>query len=563
MRQLNDSDHQRTLHVRLSHPDLGDIGEGSITFGYSCLARFVLDGLGREMSLSDAQLTEGLLAQAADGTRVSLFNCEYRNRALFPEFVIEGEVKAPQFLSFEVRYSDVSEWFFQQMSIDGDPGEKLEWHDAPTPLVAEVALPIHHFKISSFYVGTFERQGEDRNLHQHFEFRFAAIQDRFTLGEIKQRSLQFSNLLSILTGHPCSIISVDVSVDATRGLRLFYGIFKSPPTQVASQNDRGQVSWHTFFTEKSYVDTRWQDIVNRFFRSAYREVIWSRVAGMQNYEGFWEYRVLGYVSLLDSYVSQTFKKGPPTQPTKRLLRLQTALSAIMPPLDQAQQADVIKAATRIFSVNDTFASKFQQLLDTLDPDILKVINLSPADFETIKNLRDEVAHGQQPSFAGRDITPIMVITSRITLLLTHLFFVDVGLGRDVFLECLARPFNKLRMASNVDQVHLDRTLKPTSFFRVSSQELQVIRQRSQRLLCYCFVRDQRGTISYSASHSEEVQNASRAHAGVRHHELLRLPEEAVTYIGDAYFEDGKHVESIHFAVLLDSARIPNLSGREK
>lgn len=562
MMQSNHSDHQRTLRVTLSHPDVGDIGEGSITFGYSSLARFVLDGMGREMSLSSAQLAEGLLARAEDGTRLSLFNCECRDRTLFPEFVVDGEVKTPQFLSFEVRYSDVSEWFFQQMSIDGDPGERLEWSDAPTPLVAEVSVPGHHFKTSSFYVCTLERQGEDRNLHQHFEFRFTANQDRFSLAEIKQRSLQFSNLLSILMGHPCSIVSVDVSVDGKHGLRLFYGIFKSPPTQEASRDDRGRVSWRTFFTQKSDVDVCWNDIVNRFFRSAYREVIWSRVAGMQNYEGFWEYRVLGYVSLLDSYVSQTFKKGPPTQPKKRLLRLQTALGAVKPPLDQVQQTDVMKAAARIFSLNDTFASKFQELLNTLDPDILKVINLSNADFEAIKNLRNEVAHGQQPSFAGPDMTPILVVTNRITLLLTHLFFVDVGLGRDVFLECLARPLNKLRMASNVDQVHLDRTLKPTSFFRVSAQALQAIRQRSRRLHCSCVVRDRSGAIAYSASHSEEIQNASRADLGVRHHELLRLPEEAVTYIGDAYFEDGEQIESLHSTVLIDLARVPNWGGSE-
>jgi len=557
VRQSNDSDHQRTLRVRLSHPDVGDIGQGSITFGYSCLARVDLDGLGREISLSGPQLAEGLLAQAEDGTRLSLFNCERRDRTLFPEFVIDGEVTSPQFLSFEVRYLNVSEWFFQQMPIDGVPGEKLEWCGTPAPLAAEVSLPGHHFKLSSFYVGTLECQGEDRNLHQHFEFRFTATQDRFSLAGIKQHARQFSNLLSILLGHPCSIVSVDVSVDGKRSLQLFYGIFKSPPNQEASQDDRGRVSWRTFLTQKSDVDARWDDVVNRFFRSDYREVIWSRVAGMQNYEGFWEYRVLGYVSLLDSYVSQRFKKGPPMQPTKRLLRLQTALGAVKPPMDQAQRAEVMGIATRIFLANDTFASRFQQLLNTLDPDVLKIINLSRADFEAIKELRDEVAHGQQPSFKGPDVTPILVITNRIILLLTHLFFVDVGLARDVFLECLARPLNKLRMDSDVDQVHLDRTLKPTSFFQVSVQALQAIQQRSRRLHCSCFVRDRSGAISYSASHSEEIQNASRARLGVRYHELLRLPEEAVTYVGDAYFEDGKQTESLHSAVLIDLARVPN------
>ena len=32
-----------------------------------------------------------------------------------------------------------------------------------------------------------------------------------------------------------------------------------------------------------------------------------RLADMQRYDGFWEYRALGYVSLLDKYVSQRSK----------------------------------------------------------------------------------------------------------------------------------------------------------------------------------------------------------------------------------------------------------------
>ncbi|WP_219215916.1 ApeA N-terminal domain 1-containing protein [Variovorax boronicumulans] len=555
MRQSSDSDYQRTLRVRLSHPEVGDLGEGSITFGYSCVPCLVLDGFGHGISLSEAQLAEGLLAQADDGTRLSLFNCDCSDRTLFPAFVIDREIKTPEFLSFEVRYSNVSEWFFQQMAIEGNPGEKLEWCSTPKPLVAEVSVADHHFRVSSFYVGTFEHQGEDRNLHQHFEFRFTATQGHFSLSEVRERSLRFSNLLSILLGHHCSIVSIDVSANGKHSSRLFCALFKSPPDEEASQDDR--MSWRKFFAQKSDVEDCWDNVVNQFFRSAYQEVIWSRVAGMQNWEGFWEYRVLGYVSLLDSYVSQTFKKGPPTQPTKRLLRLATELNAVRPPLSPAQLADVLKAATQVFSSNDAFASKFQELIDTLDPDVLKVINLSQADFETIKKLRNEVAHGQQLSFKGPDITPIEVITNRITLLLTHLFFIDLGLGRDVFLGCLARPLNKLRIASDVNQVHLDRTLKPTSFFQVTSQALQAIRQRSRRLLCSCFVRDRNGAISYSASHSEEIQSASRASGKVRYHELLCLPEEAVTFVGDAYFEDGAQIESIHSTVLIDLAFLPN------
>jgi hypothetical protein len=338
---------------------------------------------------------------------------------------------------------------------------------------------------------------------------------------------------------------------------MYYGIFEPPPNGGQPRHDRDQVTWRKFLALKGDVDDCWDDLVNGFFRSEYREVVWSRLAGMQNYEGFWEYRVLGYVTLLDSYVSQRFGKSSTTKtpPTKKLVRLQESIANVQPSLDSAQQAAVLNAASQIFSTSGTFASKFRALLDSLDQDVVKIINLTQADFELIKELRDEIAHGQQPTFAGPDFTPVVLITNRIILLLTHLFFLDVGLGPEIFLRCLARPFSELRMISKIDEVHLDRTLHPERFFKVGPQELLTIQQRPPRLHCSCFVRDTAGTITYSEERSSDLWHATRASGGGQFHELLGLPKDAVTHLGEAYFEDGVQTERVHSTVIVDLARV--------
>lgn len=557
MRHQVDSDHRYTLRAKLSHPDLGEIGEGSITFGYGCVACFVLDGFGRDIVLSESQLAAGLLVIAEDGRRLSLFNCECRGSTLFPAFVVGGDVKVAQFQSFEVRYSDVSEWFFQQMHVDGEPGKGIEWRTLPPPLVAEVAQPGHNFKSESFYVGSLSQQGEDRNLHQHFEFRFTATQDRFSLDEIQNYALRFSNLLSILLAHPCLIVSIDVSVDGNHGARLYYSIFKSSQNENRGDASDDRITWRTFFTRKSDVDACWGSVVNKFFNSKYREVIWARVAGMQRYEGFWEYRVLSYVTLLDGYVSQAFKKGLVLTKTKNLRRLEAELADIQPRLSQAQQSSVMAAAMQIFASKASFESKFQQLLDEMDSDVRMVIRLAQSDFETIKDLRDEIAHGQRLTFEGSDLTPLLVITSRVVLLLMYRFFCDVGLGRRLFLEGLSMPLCKLRREADIDEVHLDRVLKPEKFFSVSEREMGLIRGRSHKLYCFCFTRDRDGLISYSERYSELSQNNLRARQTGAHHELLDLPEDAVRYVGTAYFDDGTHVERVHSTLLIDLANVPD------
>ena len=472
------------------------------------------------------------------------------------DFVVEGDIQAAQIQKFEVRYSDVSDWFFPQMHIDSELGAAVEWKSMPAKLVAEVSQPDLNFKCESEYIATLVRQGEDRNLHQHFEFFFTATVDRFTLAEVRDLARRFSQLLSLLLVHPCSVISIDVSPDGVHGGRLYYGVSKSPPPAVQSTNDPDLVAWRTFFISKDDVDGCWDAVVKKFFQSKHRDVVWARLAGMQNYDSFWEYRVLGYVTLLDGYVSKAFKRGAPVKPTKGLKQLETALASVQPKLTTAQTTAVMDAAAKIFSSNDSFESKFDALVALLDRDLVQVINFTKSDFERIKELRNQVAHAKEISYKSSDLTPMLAIMNRLILLLTHLFFLDVGLGKDVFLRCLDRPRNQLRLVSNIDEVHLQRVLKPDTFFKVTPNQLQVIKKRPRRLFSPCFVLDKRGGLVYSLAYSQQLQESITTIVGGHPYERLGLPKEAVHYIGEAYFEDGSHTESVHSAVLIDRSRLP-------
>ena len=284
---------------------------------------------------------------------------------------------------------------------------------------------------------------------------------------------------------------------------------------------------------------------------------------MQNFEGFWEHRILVYVTLLDSYVSQRFGKAatPSFAPKKKLARLKVALAKIQPPLGTSQELAVLDATSQIFSATDPFAGKFQALMDSLDADVVKIIHLTKKDFDTVRKLRNEIAHGQQPSFKGPDFTLIFDIANRITLLLTYVFFLDIGLKRDVFLRCLDWPHNELRRQAKIDDVHLARICHPEIFLQVSSQELAVIRQRPRGHHCPCFDRDARGVISFSLPRTMVLSNALRANGGGRFSEALGLPEVALTHHPKAYFEDGVQIELVYSLIIAELSKIPSESNR--
>lgn len=559
MTQTVDSDDHTTVRVKLLHVDEGEIGGGKLKFGYDGLASVALENFGLDKEVSDEQLAAGLLAITEGRRKLTLFNCKRSGYAIYPEFVVEGEVHSAEFDSFDVRYSEVSEWFFQEMHVGGELGKELKWHTAHVPLVANVVTQSASFTIESCYVGSLEGSGEDRTLHQHFEFRFTAKKNRFSLDEIRKLALRFSNLLSILLARPCPIVSVDVSPNGDSYRRLYYGISRAPQSEIQGRGNGDLVTWRKFFALKSDVDDCWEQLVNAFFCSEYREVIWSRLAGMQKHDGFWEHGVLGYMTILDSYVTQRFPKAsaPKVVPTAKLRQLEKQLARIRPPLDSTQQTAVIAAASQIFSSSPvTFASRFEALFKSLDPDVRKILRLTQVDFEVMKKLRDAVAHGDELPITGTDVTHIFEIKNRIILLLTHLFFLDVGLGRDIFLECLSRPHTEMRMISDLDEVHLDRTLYPEKFISVSSQELSVIQKRQLRLHQHCFERDLAGVVSYSEKRSLQLFDASNARKFGQIHELLDLPKVAVSYLAQAYFEDAVLTEPVHSAIIVDLAHVP-------
>ncbi len=76
MRNTNDTDQKRTLRAKLSHPDVGEVGEGKLTFGYCCSATFSFDRFEPEIRPTEAQLADGVVAEAEDGTKWSLFGCK-------------------------------------------------------------------------------------------------------------------------------------------------------------------------------------------------------------------------------------------------------------------------------------------------------------------------------------------------------------------------------------------------------------------------------------------------------------------------------------------------------
>lgn len=550
---------QQTHAVDLYHADLGDLGQGTLSFGSGNWAHVTFKGAGPSKKLVDEKTWHVIKARTSDGHSFSLFECKVHGFVLYADYVIDGDVDVAKFKRIDIRYSEISEWFLHLYHIEGTVGEKITWTEQPKQFSVNVGSGREQFTIRSEYVGSFGKQGEDHVLHEHVEFIFERTNGKFSLSDLQSKTLELSCLLSILIAYPISIISVEVMADDGRLYHAYFPTFKKVERDLSDNS-----FWIKCFAQKRAIEDRWQIIFENYYKSKYRKVSWVRLAGMQRYEGFWEYKALGYVSLLDKYVTQRVKgvKGlPATGPNpEKLLDLKNAIAQLSHPLVDGQRDELIDIVGRIFGKRErTFSQKYQLALADTDKDIVRIINLSDDDFKFIRRVRDAIAHGDDPGLQESDFGKVSVIVGRIALLLTYWAFLDFGLTTADFLECLSITHSRLRFDSQLDAIHLARVTKTAEFFNVSKTKFQALSKLKGLKVFACFVQDGKDEIEFSESYTKMYRdwqkNPSRKSGTYSYEEIFGVENDVIKIVGMAYIESGADQLELHHMLVFDGSRL--------
>jgi hypothetical protein len=416
------------------------------------------------------------------------------------------------------------------------------------------------FTIRSEYVASHSAQGEDHVLHEHVEFIFERTIGKFSLRDLQSKALELACLLSILIAYPISIVSVEAMTDDGRLYHAYSPTFKKVERDLSDSS-----FWIKCFVQRRAIEDRWQTILENYYKSIYRKASWVRLAGMQRYEGFWEYKALGYVSLLDKYVTQRAKgvKGLlATGPSpEKLSEFKDAIAQLLPPLVDAQRDELIDVVGRVFASERgmTFSQKYKLALANTDDDIVRIINLSDDDFKLIKRVRDKIAHGNDPGLQESDFGNASVIVSRIALLMTYRAFLDLGLTTADFLQCLTTTHSRLRFESQPDAIHLARVTKTAKFFNVSRAKFQALSKLKGLKVFACFVQDGKGEIEFSEPYTKMYRdwqkNSSRKAGVYSFEEIFGVENDVIEVVGQAYIESGTDQLELHHMFVFDGSRL--------
>lgn len=549
---------RKQFNVELHHDQLGRLGSGVLYFGgnqWACVNLSLSDNA-PELRTDDAKF-DLVKAVTDEGTTFCLCDCKANGIALYADYVIEGDLSKVEFDSISVRYSDVSEWFLRWRTVDGSVGETLTWNRIPKDIDVTVKTDEEHFGLRSEYRVSRSQRGEDLVLHEHVEFVFSAKTRQFSLSDVKAKTHELSCLLSILLAYPATAVSVVVSQGSGRSHRVHFPTFERP------ERDKEDSSfWVRCFIQQPALDGRWQLIFDHYYKSKYRKVCWVRLAGMQRYDGFWEYKALGYVSLLDSYLTIRFdgEQLPEPQPPspKKVNKFNQTLAAEIPAIPAEQRKKIAEIASSSFSSdNFNLEAKYRLAIAATDADVTKIINLSEAEFTLIKKVRNRVAHGDDHGLKQEQFPVVIRAESKIALLLTYWAFLDFGLTTQDFITCLANTHSKLKLAAVIDAVHMARVTGAAEFFPVTIEKLQLFRSIKGIRVHGCCIEDENGNLTFSDAltkkYGEWMHDLTKT-SGIHDPEkIFGVSKDRARFVGQGYFECGDERLAVHHIWVIKQA----------
>jgi hypothetical protein len=544
---------EHNYKVKLHHRDLGDLGEAKLKFGGEWGVVAIVGLLSVVPRLDASRPLPFVSATTEDGHAFTLCDCRIHGFSLIPAFLVYGNVTENRFLQIDVRYSDISEWFLRPERVEGTVGEQLTWTRRSQHFSAEVTEGVRRFTLSSKSVGSRERVGEDLVLHEHVVFSFDSS-DGFSLKEVRDKAIGLGALLSLLIAYPISIISVEVYTKPDCAHPMYFATFK----ELRRDNTR-EFSIQCLL-QKPRLDGQWPSILNNYYRDRERRDLWVRLAGMQRYEGFWDFRLLGYVGLLDRCVAQRTRahRGGSSSPTYKIKKLAAALCRLTPALDAPVVRNIVTLAHRIFGDRDpSFADRYAYAMDDTASDVRAVINLASEDFELIKDVRDKIAHGEPPEVLDSDFTRINIIVGKTALLLMYWTLNDLGISKQDFLGAMNATHNRLYLGASVDRKSLARATGTALFFNVSTDKFERLASRKDLLFDACFIEGPSGEIELSEEYTARWKDRNRtpASGAAQWHVIFEVEREAVQYQGTVYVESGDRSLKLSSVCIFDKSKL--------
>ena len=422
-----------------------------------------------------------------------LLDCDVLDGAIIPRVLIRGNKRRSKFKKVNLLFQGLSQWMDTNGKFELTDSEIVKTRETRV-FDAEVDFGDRRFSLCNEHWCETKHVGA--NNHQISQYTILTIEAKnfsWSVSELIAIISDIRSFFTLLLGHSIGVEYVlDASDENTKQSIYFLN---------ATRNTNKDILQRECFVSSSslFKESRWQELLQGYFSSKneqYRNV-WARISGMLSYEGFWEYRILAYVSLVDRYASIYAKNEERSlsdnQFKKHRRAARTALESIKSECSlEGEQREVFNAVidSMCIQINQniqntsipSFSDKFDLIISSNDQNIFEVLGFRDDDFKHLKKVRNSVAHGDEPKIQSEgDITREVIITNKIALLLRYWAFMDMGFAHSDFIEFLSNWMYPVTLHAQINKVALD--IASGKYFFLEANKTNFIKAKKHNSSC--------------------------------------------------------------------------------
>ncbi len=498
----------------------------------------------------------------------TLLNCEVDNNTIIPKIIVQGEKKQNRFKKVSVLFQGISEWMDIYSRFEGTQGEIIRILDNDTFDVL-IDSKDGRFSITcEHWWDTGSLGNSSYKLNIRTLITIEKEHGHWSSQQVIELVHDLKRIFTLLLGYPSGIEYVfDRSHD--KKMQSIYFLNQTAENITEFRPSSCFVSSGYLFAQK-----KWPIIFNHYFCSNPNEfqVIWSRVAGMFSYSGFWEYKILAYVSLLDKYVSCYAKKYDSSitdgEFTKIRRKMRESIKSFKREVTSELTSIDIKYNEVLESIDkqlekfdnskfSSFSEKFNLVIEALNKDVRKIIDFSTNDFKHLKKLRDFIAHGgEPPTKSDIDLTYEITMTSKLALLLLYWTYKDLGFSDEDYITFLGNWQHPLVAQARLKADTMDELLSRGFYLKMNKTNFSKIMQRQYLHLVLRYVKSS-DSYRFDAEATMRLQNwhknFNKENRSVQE-ELMSYVDTGnvknIAYVSNAYAQHGERKSKIHSAVCI-------------
>ena len=483
----------------------------------------------------------------SDKYSYQLLDCDVLDNVIIPKLLIRGNKRRSKFKKVNLLFQGLSQWMDTDGKFELTDSEVVKTRETKV-FDAEVDFGERRFSLCNEHWCETKHVGA--NSHQINEYAILTIEAKnfsWSVSELLTIIGEVRTFFMLLVGHSIGLEYVlDASDKNTKQSIYFLNGTRDVSKDILSRECF--VPSYQLFKEN-----RWQDLLQGYFSSKneqYRNV-WARISGMLAYEGFWEYRILAYVSLVDRYVSIYVQNKEKSLSKKQFRKHRRAARNTLENIksectikedDQRTLFDaVIDSMCRQINQNiqntsiSSFSEKFDLKLANTGQNILEILGFSDDDFNHLKNIRNAVAHGDEPEIrSDGDITYEVTITNKIALLLRYWTFIDIGFSHSDFISYLNNWMYPITQQARINKTALD--VVSGNYYFLEANKTNFNRAKKQKF----------GSIVLDY---------------VKTSNTFRVNVEATKHVNRWYLNPDKQCRSVEekLMVIVDTAKIHNIA----